>query len=91
MTIVTVGWDRKLSVFEDDLSKRCIKPTTSLSAHDADIFVLVLSEDRRLAASGDEAGMICIWSVDHWTLKRKFNGGAFSSVIEVAFLSGKCI
>ena len=84
---VTAGWDKQLSLFEDDAQRKSIDVVAMRSGHRADVTVLAKAADAAFVASGDVDGVVLVWNTQSWTIKRKLSSSAGFGIIRMGFLS----
>lgn len=70
--LLSVGWDKSVTLFEDEKSDQFATPYRTLQGHRSDILTACLSGSSGQLATGSEDGSLFLWGVDSGSIKAKF-------------------
>eukprot|EP00899_Mesostigma_viride_P013723 jgi/Mesvir1/22351/Mv03617-RA.1 len=93
--IITVGWDQKVSFWEDGPHHKVQAPTRTLSGHTDDILSIALELPSTLATSSYD-GTVILWNIDSGAIKHKLQPKGLDAleidkraVEKVEFMAGR--
>jgi len=73
--LLTASWDSEVKVWQcnfDSMKKSSPETIAVLAEHEGEISTLAVHEDRNMAISGGNDGVVCVWDLSSYMLVRQF-------------------